>query len=119
MAERKRADTITGEASVERAYYLLSFDDVGLFALSARSHWGVENNLHWQMDVTFADDANLTAEKESAAALSVMKRFVLSMISVVKGFYKGLSMAKIRQKIGWEGGEDEFLSYLAKSGHLV
>ena len=119
MVERRSVDNLTGEARTERAYYLLSFDDVGLFALSARSHWGVENNLHWQMDATFADDANTTAEKESAAALSVMKRFVLSLISIVKGFYKGMSMKSIRKSIGWGNGEDEFLTYLAKSGHLV
>lgn len=119
MVERKSADNLTGKVTVERAYYLLSFDDVGLFALSARSHWGVENNLHWQLDATFADDANTTAEKESAASLSVMKRFVLSLINVVKGFYKGMSMKSIRKSIGWGNGEDEFLSRLAKSGHLL
>ena len=119
MVERKSADNLTGKVTTERAYYLLSFDDVGLFALSARSHWGVENNLHWQLDATFADDANTTAEKESAASLSVMKRFVLSLINVVKGFYKGMSMKSIRKSIGWGNGEDEFLSRLAKSGHLL
>ena len=119
MVERKREDLRTGEVSTERAYYLLSFDDVGLFALAARSHWGVENNLHWQLDATFSDDANQTAEKESAAALSLMKRFVLSLISIVKDCYKGLSMKRIRKTIGWGNGEDEFLTNLAKSGHLV
>lgn len=119
MVERRREDALTGEVSTERAYYLLSFDDVDLFAKSVRSHWGVENNLHWQLDATFADDANLTAEKDSAAALSIMKRFVLSLISIVKGCYKGLSMKRIRKVIGWGSGEDEFLANLARSGHLA
>jgi len=119
MVERKREDPRTGEVVAERSYYLLSFDDVELFAICARSHWGIENNLHWQMDATFADDANTTAEKESAAALSVMKRFVLSLISIVKGFYKGMSMKVIRKSIGWGDDEDGFLTNLAKSGHLV
>ena len=48
-----------------------------------------------------------------------MKRFVLSLISIVKGFYKGMSMRSIRKAIGWGDGEDEFLARLAKSGHLV
>lgn len=119
MVERKREDVLTGEVSTERAYYLLSFDDVDLFAKAVRAHWGVENNLHWQLDASFADDANLTADKESAAALSIMKRFVLSLISIVKGCYKGLSMKRIRRVIGWGGGEDEFLANLARSGHLA
>jgi len=119
MVERRREDCRTGAVTVERAYYLLSFDDVELFALCAKSHWGVENNLHWQLDSTFADDANRTAEKESAASLSVMKRFVLSLISIVKDCYKGLSMKRIRRSIGWGNGEEEFLAFLAKSGHLV
>ena len=48
-----------------------------------------------------------------------MKRFVLSLINVVKGFYKGMSMKSIRKSIGWGSGEDEFLTFLAKSGHLL
>ncbi len=119
MVERKREDVLTGEVATERAYYLLSFDDVDLFARAVRAHWGVENNLHWQLDASFADDANLTAEKDSAAALSIMKRFVLSLISIVKDCYKGLSMKRIRRVIGWGNGEDEFLANLARSGHLA
>lgn len=119
MVERRREDILTGEVSVERAYYLLSFDDAELFAKASRAHWGVENSLHWQLDASFGDDANLTAEKDSAAALSIMKRFVLSLISIVKGCYKGLSMKRIRRVIGWGSGEDEFLANLARSGHLA
>ncbi len=78
---------------------------------------GVENSLHWQLDVSFADDANLTAEKNSAAALSIMKRFVLSLISAVKDCYKRLAMKRIRKVVDWSGGEDEFLANLARSGH--
>ena len=117
--ERRRDDCRTGAVTVERAYHLLSFDDVELFALCAKSHWGMENDLHWQLDSTFADDANRTAEKESAASLSAMERFVLSLISIVKDCYKGLSMKCIRRSIGWGNGEEEFLAFLAKSGHLV
>ena len=119
MAERRAEDLLTGEVSVERCFYLLSFDDVELFAMAARSHWGVENSLHWQLDASFGDDDNTTAEKESAAALSIMKRFVLSLINIVKGFYKGKSVRSIRRSIGWGDGEEEFMRNLAKSGHLV
>ena len=47
----------TGEkTSVERRYYISSLTDVKQFAQAARAHWGIENSLHWCLDVTFHED---------------------------------------------------------------
>jgi predicted transposase YbfD/YdcC len=48
---------IDGQLTTERRYYLSSLAlDIGVFARAVRSHWGVENNVHWHMDVSFAED---------------------------------------------------------------
>ena len=39
--------------SIERRYYITSVDDIELFHQAVRSHWGIENGLHWRLDVTF------------------------------------------------------------------
>jgi predicted transposase YbfD/YdcC len=44
--------------STETAYYLCSIEpEAQLFAHSVRSHWGVENKVHWVLDMTFNEDA--------------------------------------------------------------
>jgi predicted transposase YbfD/YdcC len=48
---------IEGKVTVERRYYLSSLKlEVETFARAVRGHWGVENKLHWVMDVCFGED---------------------------------------------------------------
>ena len=37
-----------------------------------RSHWSIENKLHWQMDFTFKCDNNMTVDKKAAYNLQIM-----------------------------------------------
>ena len=58
-------------------------------------HWGVENNLHWQLDFTFKDDKNTTMDKTGAKNLQQLKKISMAILKLVKESYK-LSMKRIR-----------------------
>ena len=45
-----------------------------------RSHWGIENGLHWQLDVSFNEDLNRARKDNAQANLGVVRRIALSMI---------------------------------------
>lgn len=68
-------------------YFISSVTDINAFAKSVRSHWQVENNLHWHLDYTFNDDQNTTMKKHGAQNLQTIKRVVLAILSLVKSFY--------------------------------
>lgn len=73
----------------------------------------MENKLHWQLDFTFRDDKNTSMAKTGAKNLQIMKKIVLSILSLVKSSYK-LSMKKIRYvlSLDYENEIEKMLSML-------
>jgi len=50
------------------------------FAQSVRGHWGIENSLHWVLDVTFNEDQSRARERHLADNLSWLRRFGISLL---------------------------------------
>lgn len=72
---------INGKTSVERRFYLSSLaPDAARLAQAIRSHWSVENRLHWCMDVVFADDQMRARTGHAAHNLAVLKHITLNLI---------------------------------------
>lgn len=82
--EGRRLDFATGKPSVQRRYYLTSLDPrrCGAAHLGelVRGHWSVENQLHWCLDVSFADDAARVRKDHGPANLAAIKRYVLGLV---------------------------------------
>ena len=57
-----------------------------------RGHWGIENGLHWCLDVAFKEDANRTRDANAGANLGVVRRVAASLLKQDKG--KGSIKAK-------------------------
>jgi predicted transposase YbfD/YdcC len=45
-----------------------------------RGHWGIENNLHWQLDITFGEDANRVQRRHGAENLTLVRRLALALL---------------------------------------
>ena len=72
---------INGETTQERRYYISSLSaNAKQFAKATRQHWGIENKLHWVLDVTFNEDGNQTKNPRTAHNLAIMRRLALNVI---------------------------------------
>ena len=88
MVEREYVDA--KGTHKDTRYFIASVQDEKDFARAVREHWGIENNLHWTLDVVFREDASLAKKDNAPAALNSMRKMALYLL---KGFQvKGCSM---------------------------
>jgi predicted transposase YbfD/YdcC len=79
------------EPTVERRYYLSSLAvDVEKFAQAARGHWGVENSLHWCLDVQMSEDQSRARTGHAAENLATLRRLALNLLKRDKTKKRGL-----------------------------
>ena len=50
------------------------------YLAALRNHWGIENNLHWQLDVSFHEDASRVENRHGAEDLSLFRKLALSLL---------------------------------------
>lgn len=91
--------TPDGTESSEVRYFISSLSlGVKRFAHSIRSHWGIENSLHWCLDVTFREDESRVRNRFAAENLAWLKRFAIGKLKQVKDKE---SVAMRRRMAGW------------------
>lgn len=77
--QRESENPCTGKTSKDTRYYISSLEscspEKGLYI--SRKHWGIENHLHWRLDVCFKEDANRTRTGYAAQNLSLVRRIAL------------------------------------------
>ena len=78
----ERVREIDGQASTERRYYLSDLDgrDAQVVLAYVRGHWGIENQLHWSLDMTFREDHLRNRVGHSAENLSRIRRLALNLL---------------------------------------
>ena len=92
---------INGEVTRERRYYLCSLKlDVETFARAVRSHWGVENKVHWIMDVSFREDQSRAREGYAAQNLAMLRRLALNLLRREKTKKRGIRGKMLNA--GWD-----------------
>jgi predicted transposase YbfD/YdcC len=93
--ERQTAHATT----TERRYYLTSHTDVKRFAAAARRHWGIENSVHWVLDVVFHEDQSRIRVGNADQNMAVLRHIALNMVRQEPS--KG-SMRVKRKRAGWD-----------------
>jgi predicted transposase YbfD/YdcC len=92
---------VDGKTSVERRYYLSSLPvNIELFARAVRSHWGVENKLHWVMDVCFREDQSRARAGYAAENLATLRRLALNLLKREKTKKRGIRGKQLNA--GWD-----------------
>ena len=85
-----------GKQSTEVRYYILGkYISAKRFAGFTRGHWSIENNLHWQLDVTFGEDASRIRKANGAANMSILRRTALSMLKNETSFKRGIKGKRV------------------------
>lgn len=92
-----------GRQVVELCYYLSSLPtQVKKFARVVRRHWGIENELHWSLDVTFAEDASRIRKDHGPENLGLFRRLALSILQTDATDDDWLRGKRLRA--GWDDG---------------
>jgi predicted transposase YbfD/YdcC len=107
MVERVRQDLgdLSGKSTVERHYYISSLkgcDDAAAEKLAGyvRGHWAVENNLHWQLDVSFNEDKRRIRKGHGAENFSRLCRIALNLLKKDKTVKIGIKGKRLNA--GWD-----------------
>ena len=99
MVESERH--IGSEVTLDCRYYISSLPaDAKQFAASVRAHWGVENGLHWCLDVGFREDDCRVRQGNASENFAVVRHIALNLLKKERSF-KGGMRAK-RLKAGWD-----------------
>ena len=86
-----------GRCRLEARYYILSaLLPAKEFAQAVRGHWGIENNLHWQLDVSFREDACRVHTDHAPANLSVIRRFALGLLNRETSCPRGVETKRLK-----------------------
>jgi predicted transposase YbfD/YdcC len=90
-----------GTTRLETRYFLTSVTDIGLFSRAVREHWGIENRLHWHLDVTFGEDSARFRNRNAAAVWNVLRKTALEYLKKVDPG-KNVSLKSRRRLAGWD-----------------
>ena len=103
---------IGDKLAVEERYYLSSLSaDAKLLNEAVRSHWAVENSLHWVLDVTFHEDSSRIKKENAPENFGLLRRLALCLLK--RGSTSERSIKGKRLRASWD--EDYLLQVLCGS----
>jgi predicted transposase YbfD/YdcC len=92
---------VGGAVSIEQRLFLTSLPcDAVRFAQAVRQHWGVENALHWVLEVSFREDDCRIRQGHGAPNMAVLRHMALNLLRQEGGHKRGIKAR--RQRAGWD-----------------
>ena len=100
MVESERE--MNGKKSVEQRYYISSLDgrSARRFIKATRSHWGIENQVHWILDVAFRQDDARMRMGNAAANFAILEHIALNLLKSDKTVKVGVKGKRLNA--GWD-----------------
>ena len=96
--ERERYFKATGKKETESSFYISTLSEAKVINNAVRKHWGIENKVHWILDVAFNEDQSRKRTGNAAQNFSTLNRIALNLLKKddAKVGIKGK-----RKMIGW------------------
>ena len=93
--------TLNGETTTHTRYYLSSLKENSIadFARAVRVHWGIENKLHWVLDVCMREDQSRVRKNYAAQNFAALRKIALNLIKLDKTPKKSFRLKKYRASI--------------------
>ena len=112
MVESER--TVGDKSGIHRRFFLTTVCDVRKFARVVRSHWGIENSLHWVLDVAFDEDGSRARSGNAAENLAIVRQVALNLLKQEKVEKVGIKTK--RKMCGWD--HDYMLTVMGLRKHV-
>lgn len=93
--------TINGKTQIETRYFISSLpNNAKLLADSVRQHWGIENSLHWVLDVAFREDDSRIRKDNAPQNFAILRHIASSLLQQDKSVKTGIKNKRL--KAGWD-----------------
>jgi predicted transposase YbfD/YdcC len=95
--ESERYHKVSGKIEREIRYYITSLrPDAARLNAVIRQHWGIENKLHWVLDVGFSEDLDRKRAGHSAQNFSLLNRIALNLLKQETTFKRGIKGKRLK-----------------------
>ena len=92
---------VKGIPTIETRYFISSLpNDAEVLADSIRQHWGVENSLHWVLDVAFREDDSRIRKDNAPQNFAVLRHIAANLLQQDKSSKTGVKNKRL--KAGWD-----------------
>ena len=100
VAKVRARRTVDDKTTVEDRYYLSSLDgQAEQLLMATRTHWGIENSLHWVLDIAFREDDSRVRKGHGAQNLATLRHIALNLLKQEKTSKVGIKNKRL--KAGW------------------
>jgi len=69
---------------------------------AVRQHWGVENKLHWILDIAFGDDQSRIRKGNAPRNIAIIKKTALNLLQIIKRTRPRVGLKAMRKLAGWD-----------------